>query len=238
MSRPADQGQLAIGLRDLGRVHGLAAQDGDDLATARPMSRIAVQQFDAEADQVLRQPFDERPRRGRRLGPLGDDQFLRRADEREPTGQDFVEHDADAVPIARRRDREPGRLLRGHVRQRADDLPVQAPVQARTLQVRSQPEIEQDDTALAGHQDVRGLDVPMQLPGLVERIDALGQLPEGIAEAGLIETDRSLGREASPGQPRRRPLPRPEEWPSAGPRRARCPPSRRSRSRTLRPAPW
>ena len=45
------------------------------------------------------------------------------------------------------------------------------------LEVGRQPEIEQDDAALARDQDIRRLDVPVQLSGLVQRLDALGELP-------------------------------------------------------------
>ena len=124
--RPSDQGAGPVQLGDVDQVRDLAAEHRDDLATARPSRRVPIQQHHAEPDQVLRNPGHQRGRRWRRLRPLGHDQLLGQADKREPPRQCLVEHDADAVPVARCRDRKPGGLLRRHVGHGPDDLTIRA----------------------------------------------------------------------------------------------------------------
>ena len=69
----------------------------------------------------------------------------------------------------------------------ADDLAVGRLVPARALEVGGQPEIEQDDPALERDQDVRRLDVAVQLARLVQRTHSLGKLQERDSQPGLVE---------------------------------------------------
>ncbi len=64
---------------------------------------------------------------------------------------------------------------------------------ARAFQIGRQSKVEQDDTAFGRHQHIGGLDVPVQLAGLVERVDAFSQLPECIPKPSLVEQSSGLG---------------------------------------------
>ena len=188
MPRPADQGQRPARLGDVGRS---GTGPVSRAMISRPVGRVrrvAVEELDAEPHQVLRQPLDQRRRRRRRPGLLGDDHLLGRPDERQPAGQRLVEHHADAVPVARRRDRQPGRLLRRHVGHGPDDLPVASSGAAPRLSRSAVRPKSSRTTRPSGVTRTFGrLDVPVQLARLVQRLDPLGQLPQRVAEPVLVE---------------------------------------------------
>ena len=60
----------------------------------------------------------------------------------------------------------------------------QALVQPRRPQLGGEPEVEDHDPALPGHQHVRGFQVAVELARLVEGGDPLGQLPQGDPQPG------------------------------------------------------
>src|SRR5581483_4588190 len=63
-------------------------------------------------------------------------------------------------------------------------------------QVHREPEVEQHDAPLIGHDDVRRLDVAMKLAGIVQSVDAAAQLKKRIANPVVIE--RGLFRAPAP----------------------------------------
>ncbi len=91
--------------------------------------------------------------------------------------QRFVEHDADAIPIAGGREGFPQGLLGGHVAGRADDRAVRIDGSSqRPTQILGHTEIEQNHAALGRDQHVRGLDVAMQLAPRVQGLQPLYEL--------------------------------------------------------------
>ena len=69
----------------------------------------------------------------------------------------------------------PAALLGRHVGRSSDQ--IQAAPLLRS-EIEHEPEIQKDDTPLGRHEDVRGLDVPMELPRIVERVQPIGELKE------------------------------------------------------------
>ncbi len=108
--------------------------------------------------------------RGRRLDPLLVEQYFERpAEEREPAGQGLVEHHADTVPIAGRGYRQARCLFRRHVCDRADDVRLRALVDVGLFQLGGEAEVEQDDASVTVDEHVGGLDVAVELAGIVQR---------------------------------------------------------------------
>jgi hypothetical protein len=95
--------------------------------------------------------------------------------------QRLVEHDADAVPVARLADPLAEPQLGGHVQRGADDRRV-APLATLGL-LADQAEVEDDDPPGRGREDVRGLDVAVEHPGGVQRLHAEAHLGEAGAQA-------------------------------------------------------
>ena len=95
----------------------------------------------------------------------------------------------------------PRGLFRRHVADRSHDLPL-APTLSRS---RRQAEIEQNHTALEGDKDVGRLDVPVQAFRPGERTDPFGELPEGLTQPLLVESETWAS--ATPGS----------GWSSSGP---------------------
>ena len=60
-----------------------------------------------------------------------------------------------------------------------------------------QPEIEQTHAPVIGHEDVRWLDVPMEQPDAVERVDRLRELPAGRAKTRPVACDVSQERDSA-----------------------------------------
>ncbi len=160
-------------------------EPAEHLARARPRARIEAEQLDAQGVEIARHGGDERAWR-RRLEPLLVHQDLeRRPVEREPPGERFVENDADRVPVRRGPERLRSGLLGRHVGARPDDL-VGARARVVLFEVRDEPEVEQDDAAGARDEDVRRLDVAVELSGHVQRREPARELAERAPELRLV----------------------------------------------------
>ena len=154
------------------------AQPTDHLSPRRPCVRIPAEQLEAQRIEVVRYVGRELTR-GQRLDPLLVDQYFERpAEEREPAGQGLVEHHADTVPIAGRGYRQACCLFRRHVCDRADDVRLRALVDVGLFQLGGQAEVEQDDASITVDEHVGGLDVAVELAGVVQRRDPRGELPQ------------------------------------------------------------
>ncbi len=105
-----------------------------------------------------------------------------------------VDDDSDAVAVRLRPDLHRRGLLGGHVLLGADDH-VGLGLLAGAVRFHDEAEVEEDDAPLGGHEDVRGLDVAMHLPGRVKRAHAANELREDGAELLLVER-------REPGRPR------------------------------------
>ena len=148
--RPSSPPSVERRLRRAGRLGPGGAEPGEDLAAGRPGERVAAEQLDAEGVQVVGDAGDE-VAGGGRVEPLLVHQDVEHpAQERAAAGQGLVEHHPDAVPVARRREPQPGRLLGGHVRRGADHVPLGALVAAVGRRRGDQAEVHQDDAALRG----------------------------------------------------------------------------------------
>ena len=179
-----------MGARASERCAGTDRSNPQDLFLGRPVSRISPQQSAAEGAQILRDITDQ-VSRGHRLGPLllsENVQELSRKGAR--AGQGLVQHHADAVPVACRRHGQPGRLLGGHVRRCAGEMDaVMKPFGAH---VGHEAEVQQNNAAVLHHEDVRGLDVAVELPGRVQHVKAFGKLQKSRPQASQLESSRGL----------------------------------------------
>ena len=184
---PADERQLAPLRREGGAGRAVAArlrgpQPFENLAGRWPRARVAVEQLGAQQVQVVGRVRGEFPRR-RGLVPLLVHQHLKGgAGERQAARQGLVDDDTDAVPVARLRRPQPGRLLRRHVRRGADHLPLCAGLAGAPVRRRDQAEIHQNHAPLACYHHVRRLDVAVQPARLVERRKPAGEPPQRPAE--------------------------------------------------------
>ena len=116
--------------------------------------------------------------------------LLGRADERQPSRQRLIEHDADAVPIGLGTHRPRGRLLGRHVRDRSHEVIVGPQPVAGS--VGDHPEIEHHDPPARGDEDVRGLDIAMNFVGAMDRLQAARELHQPGAETSLVGAPGSL----------------------------------------------
>ena len=115
---------------------------------------------------LLREDFEERP------------------GERRPAHERLVEHDADAVPVRGGHGRRPVALLGRHVRGAADELAARDWRRRRPLhELGRDAEVEEHDAAFVGDQDVRRLDVAVQLARGVHGAHPLDELAKGSPEA-------------------------------------------------------
>ena len=195
MPLPADQQRGLSRRRPLREGHVRlirpVAQSTDHFSPRRPCVRIPAEQLEAQRIEVVRNIGRELTR-GQRLDPLLIDQYLERpAEEREPAGQGLVEHHADTVPITRRRYRQACCLFRRHVRDRADDVRLRALVEVGLLQLGGEAEVEQDDASVTVDEHVGGLDVAVELAGVVQSRDPRGELPQRSPEANQVAQSRA-----------------------------------------------
>ena len=163
-------------------------QPANDVGAARTSRRIAVQELDGERVEVAGDAVRLEPR-GRgvlRHLPLQHERL--RALERAPAREALIEDDAHAVPV-RGRAHVVGRgLLGGHVRHGAD----QRGLELRHRRVEHDAEVEQHDAPVARDEDVRRLDVAVDLAGEVHGVNRLRELKECCAQARLVECARAL----------------------------------------------
>ena len=97
-------------------------------------------------------------------------------DERKGTGQSLVQHHTDAVPIARVGERPARHLLGRHVRRRAERRQTLARRLRRELE--HETEVENLDTTVGRDEDIRRLDVAMQLARRMQIAQRACQLRE------------------------------------------------------------
>ena len=128
------------------------------------------------------------------------------AGKRQAAGQCLVEHDPDAVPIARGRERLAGRLLGRHVGERASHDSTRALVQSRRAEVGGEPEVEQDGAAVAPDEHVGRFDVAVQLPRRVQGREAFAELPQRAPKP--LDLGRRQVRERGNADRRTRSFPR------------------------------
>ena len=123
-SRPtsgaARRGDGWSGTGELG-LAGEAPQAAEHVAARGPRRGVPSQQVDAQRVQVVGKPGHQLARGGRLEPLLVHQHFEGPAQERRAAGERLVEHRADAVPVAGRRDGQSGRLLRRHVGDGAED---------------------------------------------------------------------------------------------------------------------
>jgi hypothetical protein len=139
--------------RGLGRGR-MFLQPREQLLSRHPSRWIARQQRHADFIEVFRRCRDQLARRrelfgGDRRGPQ-DGRQERLVAFRQLPRQGLVQHHPHAVPVRGRRQRERFGLLRRHVRERADDVPLGAEMHAALAQIGRQSEIEQDHPSLVG----------------------------------------------------------------------------------------
>ena len=106
------------------------------------------------------------------------------ADRRQFAGERLVEHGSDAVPVRRWPHRLASRLLGRHVPRGS-----QRALRARfaIVHLGDEPEVEDDDAALDGHEDVRRLQVTMELARGVERVDGSGEVTGRRSQASDVD---------------------------------------------------
>ena len=153
-------------------------------STSRPEGRASgspAEQVDAQRVEVLRDAG--RPARAAAAGSTAACPSAPRSGrpaERQPAGQGLVEHDADAVPVAGRRDgpaRPPAPApCRRPCRRRASlGALVRRPAGSSSA---ARPKSRSTTRPRRRHQDVGRLDVAVQLARVVQRREPLGELPQ------------------------------------------------------------
>jgi hypothetical protein len=169
-----------------------AAQPAQDLVALGPHRRIAAQKIAAQLGQIGRRVGQKLYRR-LRLAPLllhQDDDG--RAVERQHPGQRAVQHGPDRVPVAGRAERQRRALLRRHVVDGPDHAVVVGHGAARARHVGDEAEVEQHHAPVAVHHHIGRLDVAVQLVGLVQHLNALGQLAQRVAQPVVRRQRRRL----------------------------------------------
>ena len=112
--------------------------------------------------------------------------------ERPLTSQGLEKHDSEAVPVGGLAERPARSLLGRHVRRSADYR--DASLRAREGEVGDHAEVEENDPSFARDEDVRRLDVAMELAGGVESLDPADRLSECLTKP--VEMERR-GRDRS-----------------------------------------
>ena len=160
----------------------------------------APQESTAEGVQIVGDVRDTVARRGWIDRALQREDVDHGALERWTPDEALVEHDADAVPVGGGAGRLGDSLLRCHVASRPHDLvPGRELRRFGVAKLGDHPEVEQDDSSLRSHDDVRRLHIAMELAGGVQRLDALNELGQPVAEPVHIRQGRGAhgrGREA------------------------------------------
>ena len=128
--------------------------------------------------------------------------------ERAPAGEELVEHEAERVDVAPRRDLAAGELLGRHVGRRAGAQRLRRPT-------RRQAEVGDADPAAAVEHDVRRLQIAMEHAAVVRGGESRADLPRELERALLRESGRcgaaatrDLRRRRTPSTGRCAPRPR------------------------------
>jgi hypothetical protein len=181
---PADE-RRALRAREHGAAAGGHPQPAQHVRTGGPVGGLAAEQIHAQRLEILGRVGHERARPRRIQLPLGHEHLHRRAHEGQAAGERLVEHRADRVPVARLGERGGGALFGRHVAGGADDrLAARARVE---VEIGEQAEVEEHDAAGRRDQDVRRLEVAVQLAQLVQGRDAGGELVQRRAQAGQVD---------------------------------------------------
>ena len=170
------------------------AEYGEDFELARSSRRSPIEQAHAERDEVVREAHaahcpNERQLVWRNgiLAPLADEDLERPTAKRLRAGQRFVQHDAHAVPVGRRPELFPRRVLWGHVGRGTEHRGREVVVVERASSISHEAEIEDDQPAVVPNEHVRWLEVAMNFSGVVERSETAGELRERVPEPGDVE---------------------------------------------------
>ena len=162
-----DRVAVAIAVQVVGEVPG-----GDI-----PLPGVFLQAFQADRLQVARHAWDQ-PRRGHRVvvDDLAERLHRRLSLERRAPGQDLIEDRAQGIGIRGRSDvlGVPAGLLGGHVAGRAHDL-TGLGLPAVRFQPLGQAEVGDLGDPLVGEQDIGRLEISVNDPALMGRMDGPGQ---------------------------------------------------------------
>ena len=159
---------------------------------AGPELGPACQQLLAEIVQGRRQIVDELTRRRTVARGFVTEDVGIRAAERPLARQRLEQHDADAVPVARFGQRLVEALLRRHVGGRPGDLALGRHAQP---ELGREAEVEQLQDPVGADEHVRRLDVAVELAGVMQIVEGLGQLPRRLLQQ--VEVARDFTRERS-----------------------------------------
>ncbi len=129
-------------------------EPAEHVTPRRPGLGALAEQVDAERVEVVGNVGDQLAGGRGFITLLVHEDLHITANERQAAREGFVEHDTDAVPVARGRDRRAGRLFGGHVGCGSDHLIRGALVQAPPPLLCGESEVEQDDSARSGHHHV------------------------------------------------------------------------------------
>ncbi len=197
-----------------GRRRRRAGQRRAQRGGAGPPFGVAIEERQAQVAQVRGHAGSDGGRRGRRPAARRVDQLVERPArpaEGLLSGERFVEHHADRVPVAGRGQRQRRRLLRRHVVDRPGEVAVgrlvdaaQAPGASRRrsrgrvrrragvhVHLGHEAEVEQAHPPVGRHQHVLGLEVTVQHAGGVESRHAIDELRERRAQARLVGRRRT-----------------------------------------------
>ena len=163
---------------------GRSHQRPEHLASGRPGGRIPAQQVPAQLVEVARDAGGELMGRRRLTLLFPPHDFWRGTGERKSPGERLVEHGPDVVPIAGLRERKARHLLGRHVRRRS---PLIHRMRMRRVELRDEAEVEEHHAPLASDEDVRRLDVPVELSGVVQGQHAFGELRQRASQAGQVQ---------------------------------------------------
>jgi hypothetical protein len=143
---------------------------GEHVGAGEPGGGVALQQAHAQVGEVFGGAGGELVDVEGVVLLLGGEDLEGGADEGEAAGEGLVEHHADGVPVAGGGDDAAGGLLGRHVRGGPEDAVVEGGVDRRDDAVADEAEVEDDDAAAAGDEDVGGLEVAVELAGGVEGV--------------------------------------------------------------------
>ena len=166
-------------MADVGSRHAVRGrvEACEDLDDAGALVRGSTQECIAELDQVAGQTGHKGVGRWRVEASFLDEHLHGRSRERQTPRQRLEQHDPQAVPVARGRVRARVALLGRQVLQGARNAQVVGTLPGcACVQAPHEPEVEDRDTTVRSHHDVRGLEVAVDHPRGVQRGDPHDQL--------------------------------------------------------------